>query len=303
MARRRLCIAVPIDPALSVEIDGLRRATGSTRIGRIEPHITLVPPVNVPEDALGAALRVVRGAAASHRPIPARLGPPATFAPRNPVVFLAVGGDAVAGGALTRLRDAVNVAPIERRTDHEFHPHVTLNQRADPERIPAMLLGLRDYEVDTVLDRIQVLQETRHGDDDRGWVPIAEYPLAPTRVVGRGGVELSLTVCARADAEAALLEEVVAAELAEEAATAGEPPPFVLSGARFVPLGADPVVVHARGRDGDDEDVLLGVARGWVRHGDHEITSVVVRADRRGEGVARQLRLALDAERAWRAQD
>ena len=292
---------VPIEPALSIEIDGLRRATGSLRIGRIEPHITLVPPVNVPEDRLGEALAVVRGVASTHRPISARLGPPATFAPRNPVVFLAVGGEEVAAGALRRLRDDVNVPPIERRSDHEFHPHVTLNQRADPERIPAMVLGLREYEVTTVLDRVQVLEETRHGDHERGWVAIADYPLAPPRIVGRGGIELALTVCAVADAEAVALEAGVAHELAEEAEAAGERAPFELSAARFVPRGAEPLVIHARTRHDGDDDVLVGVGRGWVRHGDHEVTSVVVHPDRRSEGIARQLRLTLDAELARRA--
>ena len=57
-ARRRLFVALEITGAVASEVDGLRRAIGSSALGRISPHLTLVPPVNVAESDLPSVLRV-----------------------------------------------------------------------------------------------------------------------------------------------------------------------------------------------------------------------------------------------------
>ena len=46
--RHRLGVAVVIDPPVADEINGLRRAVRDGALDRIAPHVTLVPPVNVP---------------------------------------------------------------------------------------------------------------------------------------------------------------------------------------------------------------------------------------------------------------
>ncbi len=61
------CASAPpcsFPPPLAEEIDGLRRAFGDRSLGRVPPHLTLVPPVNVAEGDLGQALAVLRAAAA-----------------------------------------------------------------------------------------------------------------------------------------------------------------------------------------------------------------------------------------------
>ena len=98
MPRRRLGVALLVPPPVAVEVDGLRRALGDPSRRRIPPHLTLVPPVNVREEDLGAALDVLRRAARAVPPLDLRLGPAATFHPVNPVVYLAVGGAVAALG-------------------------------------------------------------------------------------------------------------------------------------------------------------------------------------------------------------
>src|SRR5437867_1954584 len=105
MVRLRLGVALLIPPPVDRAIDALRRALGDGSLGRIPAHLTLVPPVNVRDDRLGDALDVVRAAAASTRPFAVMLGPPATFLPDTPVVFLPVGGIGGDGGAVHALRD------------------------------------------------------------------------------------------------------------------------------------------------------------------------------------------------------
>ena len=45
-----------LDVPAASEVDGLRRAVDDPALGRMAPHITLVPPVNVRTADLGAAL-------------------------------------------------------------------------------------------------------------------------------------------------------------------------------------------------------------------------------------------------------
>jgi 2'-5' RNA ligase len=170
MARRRLGVALLIPPPVAAEIDGLRRALGDGALGRMPPHLTLVPPVNVHADALGDALAVLRAAAAATRPLDLRLGPAATFHPVTPVVYLDVGGDV---DALTRLRDRVFAPPLARELTHSFAPHVTVADEMDPARIPAAVTALADYVVDVRIDTLHLLEEGR----GRVWRPIADAVL------------------------------------------------------------------------------------------------------------------------------
>ncbi len=153
--------------AAATEIDGLRRALGDGTLGRIPAHLTLVPPVNVADDDLPAALDVLRDAARQTPPLNLRLGPAATFHPETPVVYLAVGGDV---DGLQSLRDRVFRPPLERTLSRAFVPHVTVADDVDPERIPAAVAALADYVVDVSIDGVHLLEEGR----GRVWRPIAD---------------------------------------------------------------------------------------------------------------------------------
>ena len=91
MPRVRFAIALLVPEPAATEIDGLRRALGDGALANVVPHITLIPPVNVAVDKVPEVLaRSRRGAAAT--PLTLQLGPPETFSPASPVVYLAVSG-------------------------------------------------------------------------------------------------------------------------------------------------------------------------------------------------------------------
>lgn len=179
---------------MAAEVDGLRRALGDGALGRIPAHLTLVPPVNVAVERLDEVQALIGAAASGRPPVQCVLGPPTTFWPVTPVVYLPV--DEQAGTAIDAVRAAVFQPPLSRRLTYEFVPHVTLADDVDPDRIGPALITLADYRMSLVFDRIAVLQE----EEGHRWNPICEATLSGSWVVGRGGVELDLSVTASGDA-------------------------------------------------------------------------------------------------------
>lgn len=266
MARERLLVAVSVPPPVDAEVDGLRRALGDRALGRIGPHLTLVPPVNVADGGLDAALAVLRSAAAETPPLRLRLGPAATFHPRNPVVYLAVGGDL---DGLRALRDRCLRPPLARPVTHDFVPHVTIANRMAPPRIPSALAAVADFAVDVVVDRARLLRQ----EEGRSWRAFADAPLAAPAVVGRGGLPLELATSEGVPPDAAVL-------VTPSGPAAGPSP-----GAAWA--------VTAR-REGEP----VGVATGWVSGPLCLLAALAVATGERRQGVGHHLLAAVEAL-AW----
>src|SRR5437763_3203417 len=192
MPRMRLGVALLVPAPQSDEIDGLRRALDDPVLGRVPAHLTLVPPVNVAERDLGGALEVLGSAGAATGPFSLRLGPPATFWPDAPVVYLPAGDDV---GALDRLRERVFRPPLARPLTWPFVPHVTLADEAAPGRIEAAVAALGSYRIEVRFERVHLLQEGQ----GRVWTVAADVAFRKPAVVGRGSLPLELTVSERAD--------------------------------------------------------------------------------------------------------
>lgn len=265
MPRRRLGVVLLVPPPHDREIDGLRRAVGDGSLGKIPAHLTLVPPVNVRDDRMAEALAAIRGAATATRPIRARLGPPTTFLPENPVLYLAVteGADEVRA-----LRDRVFVEPLARELTWPFVPHVTLADEAEEDTILEALAVLSAFVVDVTFERVHILEE----QPGQVWVPIADATFTPAAVVGRGGLELELSTTDRPDDEAARFAT------AQWSAYEGDAAPLAVTARR-------------RGR-------VVGVARGWVSGEGGHLSDLIVDAAVRGEGIGAHLLSAFCSEAA-----
>ena len=187
--RRRLLVALPVTGRVAAEIDGLRRAVGSSSLGRIEPHVTLVPPINVREDALADVFARVREQA-SVEPVAVVLGPARTFAPRTPVVYLEVGGEIA---SIDRLRQSLSSAPLaspSSRRERPFVAHVTIASGMDKAAIPAALETFRSFRVETTLSHLTLYEQDptapRHA-----WHRLADAVLGSATRIGVGGRELT----------------------------------------------------------------------------------------------------------------
>ena len=166
MPRVRLASALLVPEPFGREIEGLRRAMGES-LERVPPHITIVPPVNVPEEQVDEVFSLHRRAAANIAPITVTLGPTATFHPVNPVVYLDVTGDDLT--SIRELRTAVSVGVLDRKVDYEFVPHATIVESTTPDRIEAALVALADYRIEVTFEGVHLLRE-----QDRIWRPFAE---------------------------------------------------------------------------------------------------------------------------------
>lgn len=239
------------------EVDGLRRAVGDGALTRMPPHLTLAPPVNVRDDRLDAALAVLRQAAGRAAPLTVTLGPPATFLPDTPVLYLAVGGPGLA--ALHRLRHDIFVAPLERRLTWPFEPHVTLADEASPERIAAATVALADYRTEVTFDRVHLLEEGA----GRVWRLLADVALEAPAVAARGSLEIEVATSADLDPEASRWAERVAGEASHR---------------------TTPLAVTAR-RQGE----VVGALRGWVGPEVAYFMDIVVGPGQRHQGVGSHL--------------
>lgn len=262
MARQRLGVVLLVPQPLATQIDGLRRALGDGARERIAPHVTLVPPVNLAERDVPAALRSVREAAAAIEPLALRLGPVETFLPVSPTAYLPVDGAREQVEALLSLRSGCLGGPLAREVRHEFVPHVTVADELSHERLEHAVSALRDFTADVGFDRVHVMFE----QPGRIWAPIADALLgAGPVVVGRGSLPLDLTVSTRPDIEAAALMSI----------DTGHPGlPFAVSARR--------------------ERAVVAAAWGWSANGWLEVADLVVAAAHRGEGLGRHLVAAVE---------
>jgi 2'-5' RNA ligase len=203
--RRRLGVALLVPPPADAAVDALRAGLGDPALGRIPAHLTLVPPVNVREDALGDALAVVRHAAAgASGPLALTLGPVTTFLPDNPVAYLAVSGDV---DGLVALRDRVFREPLDRPLTWPFVPHVTVADEAPVARIEAAVAALDSFTLDVVFAHVHVLEEGA----GRVWTPIADATLGQSPKTGHGlPVEVAVSATPPPDAATLLGPSVTA---------------------------------------------------------------------------------------------
>ncbi len=292
-SRRRLGVALLLDRPVVDAVDGLRRAVGDPSISRVAAHLTLVPPVNVGAGQLGAALAAVRAAAAGQDgPLQLTLGPPATFLPANPVLYLEVGGEL---DALRRLRAAVFVPPLQRSLTWPWVPHVTLADTASEARIAAAVAALDRFAVVTSVECVTILEERR----GRVWCPLGDAALGPPAVIGRGGLAVEISRGRVLDPEVGAMVDaadlvVPEPELAGPGSAGPGLPGTESTGAGWHPAGP-PIVLSAR-REGQ----VVGAGVAWRSDAGGQVAVIVAPAARR-QGIGGMVLAHLEA--AVRAAD
>lgn len=168
---QRYCVALVLPPPLAQRLDRARHLLQPTR-RHMPAHITLVPPLALPDDDVPPASSLVGEVAARHEPIRIELRGCDTFVPQSSTAFLRL---ASGSESISEIADELDRAPLALRR-RPVHPHVTIASRASRGLIDAALAAFADFSADAVLDTVVLFVLT-----DEGWRPISEGRMGGSR--------------------------------------------------------------------------------------------------------------------------
>lgn len=155
-------------------------------MGRILPHVTLVPPCNLPVAEIGPEIYRLRRLASLTTPFVFTVGPGETFAPRSPVLYLAI--DARGSEQFSSLYQRIYAgSPYEPKT-RPFIAHVTLIDGADNDRLEAgrKLLAAPLFSEESRSFEMLISPAQGH------WEGFADFRFETVRKLYRGGALLEV---------------------------------------------------------------------------------------------------------------
>lgn len=161
-------IAVP-DP-FGTALQDFRVALGDASARHIPTHITLVPPAEVPDGALGDIEAHLARAAAGQAPFRVRLRGTGTFRPVSPVVFVGV----VEGiSSCEVLAAATRTGPLAVQVGFPYHPHVTVAHDLGDDQLDRAFAELADFDAGFEVSEFWLYVH----DDQHGWQPTQAFRL------------------------------------------------------------------------------------------------------------------------------
>jgi 2'-5' RNA ligase len=161
-------IAIPSPHAEMLQAK--RASFGDPLAESIPTHVTLLPPTEVAEDELEAAVKHLEEVAAQGRRFPMVLRGTGTFRPTSPVVFVQVSGG-IADCEL--LEKDVRQGPLDRSLDFNYHPHVTVAHHVPEPNLDRAFTELSDFECAFEVEEFHLYE---HGDDGV-WRPVRSFTL------------------------------------------------------------------------------------------------------------------------------
>jgi 2'-5' RNA ligase len=175
MTRREFGVAIGLPEPIHSELQGWRERLGDPNAADIPPHVTLLPPTALPDQALTDVEEHLRVVAAGEEPFDVHLRGSSTFRPVSPVVFVPL----VLGiSACERVERKVRSGPLARRLGFPYHPHVTVAHDVGDEMLDRAFADLAPYDA-----RFRVWGFTLFEQGpDKVWRPQRDFPF------GRGGL-------------------------------------------------------------------------------------------------------------------
>ncbi|MDR1998478.1 MAG: 2'-5' RNA ligase family protein [Frankiaceae bacterium] len=176
-----LGVAIPVPSPHSGILVDERRRSGDPEALLVPPHITLLPPIRVPQAELSRIEQHLAGAAAAVAPFAVHLSGTGTFRPVSQVVFVQV---AAGLSGCEQLESRVRCGPLARELTFPYHPHVTIAQDVAPAALDRAYESLQDFVARFRVSAFTMFQRGKDG----AWVPKREFPLGAGRAgAGAGG--------------------------------------------------------------------------------------------------------------------
>ena len=161
-------VALP-EPWAQLLVDW-RSKVGDPQANVVPPHVTLLPPTEVPvadRPAITAHLAEVAGA---HAPFDMHLAGTGTFSPVSEVVFVAV---ARGIGSCELIANDVRRGPLARSLSFPYHPHVTVAHHLPDAKLDRAFDDLASFECSFTVDRFSLYVH----DKQNGWAPTRHFAL------------------------------------------------------------------------------------------------------------------------------
>ena len=165
-----LGIVVPIPEPWSQLLVDWRAKVGDPQAGVVPPHVTLLPPTEVPvadRPLISAHLAQV---ARCHPPFDMHLSGTGTFCPVSDVVFVAV---ARGIGNCELIANDVRSGPLARTLSFPYHPHVTVAHDVAVDMLELAYNGLSDLSAEFRVEHFTEFEQVPGG----AWRIAREYPL------------------------------------------------------------------------------------------------------------------------------
>jgi len=141
--RRLLGVLISVPEPFANEIDRWRRELKDPIAPLVEPHITLLPPLEVTRELFADVATHLADVASRHEPFDVQLKGTDTFRPTTPTAFVQV----VQGTAeLTTLAADVNGGPLKHTPEFPYHPHVTIAHFVPDAVLDAAQQALAEFE-------------------------------------------------------------------------------------------------------------------------------------------------------------
>ena len=147
-----------------------RTKVGDAQAHLVPPHVTLLPPTEVPAADRTAIAGHLASVARAHPPFTMHLSGTGTFRPVSEVVFVAV---ARGIGDCELLANDVRRGPLARSLSYPYHPHVTVAHDVLPDMLELAYSGLADLSAEFEVGHFTEFEQTPSGV----WAVAREYPL------------------------------------------------------------------------------------------------------------------------------
>jgi 2'-5' RNA ligase len=165
-----LGIVVPVPEPWAQLLVDWRSKVGDPQANLVPPHVTLLPPTEVPVADRAAISAHLAEVARCHPPFEMHLSGTGTFSPVSNVVFIAV---ARGIGNCELIANDVRSGPLERALSFPYHPHVTVAHDVPTDMLELAYNGLADLSAEFQVDAFTEFEQTASG----AWAVAHEYRL------------------------------------------------------------------------------------------------------------------------------
>lgn len=141
-------------------LSGVRAEIGDPLAATVPPHVTLLPPTEVPDDVREDFVRHLDDVAQGTSRFRMLLRSTGTFRPVSPVVFVMV-SQGIA--ECEQLEQAVRGGPVQRELEFNYHPHVTVGHHVDDDALDRAFDRLARFSAEFTVSGFELREQNPDG--------------------------------------------------------------------------------------------------------------------------------------------